>query len=59
LAGSLKTNPNEQQAQSKIVAMVGDASIVNGTSFEALNNLGLVLLEALVVVELSVVRRLG
>ena len=26
----------------RIVAMVGDASIVNGTSFEALNNLGLV-----------------
>jgi len=32
---------DEQQAP-RIVAMVGDASIVNGTSFEALNNLGLV-----------------
>jgi len=32
---------DERQAP-KIVAMVGDASIVNGTSFEALNNLGLV-----------------
>jgi len=32
---------DERQAP-RIVAMVGDASIVNGTSFEALNNLGLV-----------------
>jgi 1-deoxy-D-xylulose-5-phosphate synthase len=30
------------QNENKIVALVGDASIVNGTSFEALNNLGLV-----------------
>src|SRR4030042_5519242 len=29
------------QNENKIVAMIGDASIVNGTSFEALNNLGL------------------
>jgi 1-deoxy-D-xylulose-5-phosphate synthase len=33
----------------KIVAMVGDASIVNGLSFEALNNLGLVKRQMLVV----------
>lgn len=34
---------------SKIVALVGDASIVNGTSFEALNNLGLVKRQLLIV----------
>jgi len=33
----------------KIVAVVGDASIVNGTSFEALNNLGLVERQLLIV----------
>ena len=33
----------------KIVALVGDASIVNGLSFEALNNLGLVKRQLLVV----------
>ena len=33
----------------KIVALVGDASIVNGLSFEALNNLGLVKRQMLVV----------
>jgi len=33
---------SQQDKKDKIVAMVGDASIVNGTSFEALNNLGLV-----------------
>jgi len=33
----------------KIVAVVGDASIVNGTSFEALNNLGLVRRQLLIV----------
>lgn len=33
----------------KIVAMVGDASIVNGVSFEALNNLGLVERQLLIV----------
>ena len=31
-----------QNKKDKIVAVVGDASIVNGVSFEALNNLGLV-----------------
>jgi 1-deoxy-D-xylulose-5-phosphate synthase len=33
----------------KIMAIVGDASIVNGTSFEALNNLGLVKRQLLIV----------
>ena len=33
----------------KIVSMIGDASIVNGTSFEALNNLGLVKRQLLIV----------
>ncbi|MHC4206961.1 MAG: 1-deoxy-D-xylulose-5-phosphate synthase, partial [Planctomycetota bacterium] len=37
------------QNENKIVAMVGDASIVNGTSFEALNNLGLVKRQLLIV----------
>ncbi len=36
----IKTEKNSKFP--RIVAMVGDASIVNGTSFEALNNLGLV-----------------
>ncbi|UCG57928.1 MAG: 1-deoxy-D-xylulose-5-phosphate synthase [Phycisphaerales bacterium] len=35
--------------EQKIVAVVGDASIVNGTSFEALNNLGLVKRQLLIV----------
>ncbi len=33
---------SDERRSPRIVAMVGDASIVNGTSFEALNNLGLV-----------------
>ncbi|HUT45447.1 MAG TPA: 1-deoxy-D-xylulose-5-phosphate synthase [Sedimentisphaerales bacterium] len=37
------------QNENKIVAMIGDASIVNGTSFEALNNLGLVKRQLLIV----------
>ncbi len=36
-------------AKEKIVALVGDASIVNGLSFEALNNLGLVRRQLLIV----------
>ncbi|MCL5280689.1 MAG: 1-deoxy-D-xylulose-5-phosphate synthase [Planctomycetes bacterium] len=36
-------------ASPKIVAVVGDASIVNGTSFEGLNNLGLVKRQMLIV----------
>jgi 1-deoxy-D-xylulose-5-phosphate synthase len=42
--GSQQNNTNE-----KVVAMVGDASIVNGLSFEALNNLGLVKRQMLIV----------
>jgi 1-deoxy-D-xylulose-5-phosphate synthase len=38
-----------QGTDEKIVAVVGDASIVNGLSFEALNNLGLVKRQMLVV----------
>ncbi|MBN1393147.1 MAG: 1-deoxy-D-xylulose-5-phosphate synthase [Sedimentisphaerales bacterium] len=42
--GQLKTGEND-----KIVALVGDASIVNGLSFEALNNLGLVKRQLLII----------
>jgi len=42
--GQMKTKNN-----GKIVALVGDASIVNGLSFEALNNLGLVKRQMLIV----------
>jgi len=55
LAEQLKSKDKKDQAQkaasdtTKIVAMVGDASIVNGTSFEALNNLGLVKRQLLIV----------
>ncbi|MBN2181749.1 MAG: 1-deoxy-D-xylulose-5-phosphate synthase [Sedimentisphaerales bacterium] len=38
-----------QNQDDKIVAVVGDASIVNGTSFEALNNLGLIKRQLLIV----------
>lgn len=37
------------QTDEKIVAVVGDASIVNGLSFEALNNLGLVKRQLLII----------
>jgi len=40
---------HETRDTNKIVALVGDASIVNGTSFEALNNLGLVKRQLLIV----------
>ena len=40
---------SQQKENSKIVALVGDASIVNGVSFEALNNLGLVKRQLLIV----------
>ena len=40
---------NEVQYDNKVVAVIGDASIVNGTSFEALNNLGLVKRQLLIV----------
>jgi 1-deoxy-D-xylulose-5-phosphate synthase len=39
----------KQKKKDKIVVLVGDASIVNGTSFEALNNLGLVKRQLLIV----------
>ncbi|MHC4157819.1 MAG: 1-deoxy-D-xylulose-5-phosphate synthase N-terminal domain-containing protein, partial [Planctomycetota bacterium] len=42
--GQMQTKKND-----KIVALVGDASIVNGLSFEALNNLGLVKRQLLIV----------
>ena len=38
-----------KKTDEKIVAFVGDASIVNGTNFEALNNLGLVKRQLLIV----------
>jgi len=40
---------NQLKEDDKIVALVGDASIVNGLSFEALNNLGLVKRQMLIV----------
>ncbi len=40
---------DETEESCKIVAVIGDASIVNGTSFEALNNLGLVKRQLLIV----------
>jgi len=55
LAEQLKSKDKKDQTQkaagdtTKIVAMIGDASIVNGTSFEALNNLGLVKRQLLIV----------
>ncbi len=39
----------QQGKDGRIVAVVGDASIVDGTSFEALNNLGLVRRQLLIV----------
>ena len=40
---------DERRETNKIVVVVGDASIVNGVSFEALNNLGLVKRQLLIV----------
>ncbi len=51
----LKSEDQERDTQyairhtNKIVALIGDASIVNGVSFEALNNLGLVERQLLIV----------
>ena len=39
----------QENKTDKIVALIGDASIVNGVSFEALNNLGLVKRQLLIV----------
>ena len=44
-----EVSPQDVSRQNKIVAIVGDASIVNGTSFEALNNLGLLKRQLLIV----------
>ena len=51
LAEQLKSSRlgHDTQHENKIVAVIGDASIVNGTSFEALNNLGLVKRQLLIV----------
>ncbi|MHC4424977.1 MAG: 1-deoxy-D-xylulose-5-phosphate synthase [Planctomycetota bacterium] len=55
LGEELRSKDEERNAQretrdtNKIVAVIGDASIVNGTSFEALNNLGLVKRQLLIV----------
>ncbi|MCX5647042.1 MAG: 1-deoxy-D-xylulose-5-phosphate synthase [Phycisphaerae bacterium] len=50
LAQSAVRNPQSAIATApKIVAVVGDASIVNGVSFEGLNNLGLVKRQMLIV----------
>ncbi len=46
---SALASPSALVASPKIVAVVGDASIVNGTSFEGLNNLGLVKRQMLIV----------
>lgn len=45
----LALGEQQQKKYDKIVALVGDASIVNGVSFEGLNNLGLVKRQLLVV----------
>ena len=44
-----KLKKDEKDDENKIVAIVGDASIVNGTSFEALNNVGLIKRQMLIV----------
>ncbi|MBN1973908.1 MAG: 1-deoxy-D-xylulose-5-phosphate synthase [Sedimentisphaerales bacterium] len=52
LKAEKKQNPKNEEKNTdeiKIVAMVGDASIVNGTSFEGLNNVGLVKRQMLIV----------
>lgn len=49
LGEQLRATSDERRETTKIVAVVGDASIVNGTSFEALNNLGLVRRQLLIV----------
>lgn len=49
LGAARQRSPDKITASDKIVAFVGDASIVNGASFEALNNLGLVKRQLLIV----------
>ena len=48
LRNKTRATSHEPRA-TKIVALIGDASIVNGSSFEALNNLGLVRRQLLIV----------
>lgn len=48
-AAGMAIGQERQGKDDKIVAVVGDASIVNGVSFEALNNLGLVKRQMLIV----------
>ena len=43
------TGPTQDKTSPNIVALVGDASLVNGCSFEGLNNLGLVKRQMLIV----------
>ncbi|MHC4119298.1 MAG: 1-deoxy-D-xylulose-5-phosphate synthase [Planctomycetota bacterium] len=40
--GEQVARKKQRTPERKVVAMIGDASIVNGTSFEAMNNLGLI-----------------
>jgi len=47
--GKKEHSQHAPHSTNKIVSMIGDASIVNGTSFEALNNLGLVKRQLLIV----------
>ncbi len=47
--GKKRNTQYEIHDTNKIVAVIGDASIVNGTSFEALNNLGLVKRQLLII----------
>jgi 1-deoxy-D-xylulose-5-phosphate synthase len=47
--GEELASKDKKRRANKIVAMIGDASIVNGTSFEALNNLGLIKRQLLIV----------
>jgi len=47
--GERLRSKEEHEDTNKIVAIIGDASIVNGTSFEAMNNLGLVKRQMLIV----------
>jgi len=49
LKGKERKSQRAKRDESKIVAIIGDASIVNGASFEALNNLGLVKRQLLIV----------
>ncbi len=49
LLSSDRKTQEQQGKDERIVAVVGDASIVDGTSFEALNNLGLVRRQLLIV----------